>query len=137
MASLAAQRGTESELVAISGSVQRMQEQLDDEQAFLRENEQFHAAIAAASGNAFFTLLLASLPWVIDVKLLGVSYPLRYRRIVLKGHVAVDAAITRRDSRAAEEAMRSHMSDFRRFLERSHRAVLSTPLRWEHWQPAA
>jgi DNA-binding FadR family transcriptional regulator len=135
MASLAAERATDAELAAIRGSVDRMRGRLKDEHAFLRENEHFHAAVSDASGNELFKLLLASLPWVIDVKLLGVSYPLRYRKVVLAGHIAIEEAIASRDPQVAGEAMRSHMRDFRTFLEGSHKSVLSTPLRWEHWQP--
>jgi DNA-binding FadR family transcriptional regulator len=108
---------------------------IDDEEAFLIENERFHEAVAAASGNTLFSLLISSMHLITDGLQIGVTYPLNRRHAVLKAHESIYDAIAAGDANAAEESMRQHMAEFRRYVERNFAPVYEKRLRWSDVAP--
>lgn len=81
-----------------------------DEDGFFRTNAEFHAAIAAACGNAELHRLLASLEGRMALALRHVAAQPGHRDSALAEHRAVAAAIRARDGEAAEAAMRAHLA---------------------------
>lgn len=131
MAAMAAVRGDEEDIAAIGNSVVTMTEKLDDPRAFLHENHVFHEAIGRASGNQLFDFLLSSLSAITDGTILGVDYPEKRRRAILKAHERIHERIAAEDADGASEAMRRHMDEFAAYLQRFYAHVLEQPLRWD------
>lgn len=130
-AAMAAERASPADLNALKASLGAMDEALDDLPSFLAENRNFHDIIAYASGNRLFELLLRSLSWITDASALGVDYDDKRRHGILAAHEKIYDAITSRDPVAAEEAMRGHMDEFGRYINRHYTSVLKKPLRWD------
>jgi DNA-binding FadR family transcriptional regulator len=134
-ARMAASRIDEETLGALQSSIDGMVRYIDDEEAFLLENEWFHEAVAAASGNTLFSLLISSMHLITDGLKIGVTYPLKRRRAVLQAHGAIYEAIAAGNPDSAEEAMRQHMAEFRRYVERNFAPVYEKQLRWSDVVP--
>jgi DNA-binding FadR family transcriptional regulator len=135
IARMAAKNATPEMLKAISASIDAMERFIEDEEAFLVENETFHEAVANASGNTLFELLLSSLHLITDGMPVGVSYPMPRRRAVVRAHRAIFEALNARDADGAEAAMAQHMAEFKRYVQRTFPAVLDQRLRWTDIAP--
>jgi GntR family transcriptional repressor for pyruvate dehydrogenase complex len=131
LARRAAERITEPELEELHASVQRMRDGLDDLDIFLGENETFHQTIADVAGNQVFSLMTASLNWIVDGTVLGVEYPKKVRASVAKEHGRIYQAIKSGDGDRAAAAMAVHMGDYVAYLERFYPTVVDAPLRWD------
>lgn len=131
MARRAAERISPDDLEELHESVRRMREQLDDLDAFLHENEIFHQIIARASANQVFSLVIASLNWIVDGTALGVEYPRAVRSSVAKEHGRIYQAIKSGDGDRAAAAMAVHIGDFATYLERFYPHLVDAPLRWD------
>jgi DNA-binding FadR family transcriptional regulator len=135
LARQAAERISDEEIAALEATNDRMAEQMDDVEAFLAENENFHTMIARASGNEFFSLVIASLNWICDATPLGVEYPRRSREVVLVDHKRIFEAIAAHDAPAAESAMASHIGAFAAYLKKKYPDVVDASLRWSQVDP--
>lgn len=131
MASMAAERGDKEGIARIATTIADMESHLDDPRAFLNDNHQFHAAIGRTSGNQLFDFLLSSLSWITDGTVLGVDYPEKRRKAVLQAHERVYKRIEAQDPVGAADAMRQHITEFRRYLDRYFPHVMNQPLRWD------
>jgi DNA-binding FadR family transcriptional regulator len=134
-ARLAAIRIDGDTLSTLQSTIDGMVANIDDEETFLIENERFHEAVAAASGNTLFSLLISSMHLITDGLQIGVTYPLKRRRAVLQAHATIYDSISARDPDSAEEAMRRHMAEFRRYVERNFASVYEKRLRWSDVAP--
>ena len=135
MASQAAERISDDDLQALRDSTVRMGERIDDIDAFLTENETFHALIAKGAGNELFSLFIASLNWICDATPLGVEYPRKSREKVLQDHIDMYEAIAAHDARRASAAMAAHIGDFANYLKRKYPDVVDAALRWDQVDP--
>ncbi|HVW42094.1 MAG TPA: FadR/GntR family transcriptional regulator [Amycolatopsis sp.] len=131
VAQLCAERITPELAEQLRASVATMEAGVDDEEVFLEENQRFHELLAAGADNPLFSYFLNSLHWIIDGVALGVSYPKRYRRLVLDVHKRVCDAVVQGDAAAAADAMRDHMTDTYGYFRRKYHHVLDTTLTWE------
>lgn len=131
LAAKAALRVEPAELAEIHDSILRMEERLDDLGFFLEENQNFHSLIANAAGNQVFGLMIQSLSWITDGTPLGVEYRLEQRASVTKEHRRIYHAVESKDPEQAEAAMRVHLGDFARYLDRYYASVMDAPVRWE------
>jgi len=131
MAAGAAERIDPARLAEIKDSVDRMEANLDNEQAFLQENERFHELVAWSSGNDLFGLLISSLYWITDGTALGVSYPGNRQRAVVNAHRAIYGAIASGKPEVARAAMERHVTEFAKYIERHYPAVWDRALRWD------
>lgn len=118
-------------LAELAQTVEGMRDRLDDPNVFLRENERFHDIIAWSSGNDLFGYLVTSLHWITDGTALGVEYPERRRRDVLKAHDAIYQAIAAGDADLAASEMREHIGGFTRYMEAKYPALMERPIPWE------
>ena len=131
LATKAAERIKPEVLAELAETVEVMRDNLDDNQIFLRENERFHDIIAWSSGNDLFGYLVTSLHWITDGTALGVEYPERRRRDVLKAHDTIYQAIAAGDPEAAATAMREHIGGFTRYMEAKYPELMDRPIPWE------
>ena len=118
---------------ALQESVERMGANLSDWDTFLDENRQFHDLIAWGSGNPIFGYLINSLHWITDGTVLGIDYPLRFRKAVLEAHQSIADAVAAADPDASEAAMKAHMDDTLVYFEKRYSNVLTHKLSWEHF----
>lgn len=116
-------------------SVKNMQEELDNLPVFLHENQVFHSLLADAAGNQVFRLMFQSLGWITDGTALGVEYASEHRESVVAEHQRIYRAVADHDPHHAEAAMRVHMGDFGRYMERYYPAVMDRPVRWVEINP--
>ena len=130
IARLAALHATPEGLNEIMQTVEQMRSNLDNEAAFLEANEGFHHAVARASANPVFALLIGSLHWITDGSPLGVDYPEDRRQAVLDAHERVYQAIVAGDGDEAEASMFDHIREFNRYLDRYYSSVYDSELSW-------
>jgi DNA-binding FadR family transcriptional regulator len=131
LANKAAERISEEQIEELAASVKRMNDNLDDIDAFLDENDIFHGIISEAAGNRVFGLVISSLNWISDGTPLGVEYPEEVRKSVCKEHARIYKAIAARDGDRASAAMSVHIGDFAAYLERFYPTLVEAPLRWD------
>ncbi len=113
IAALAALRATQADIDAMAGAVAAMDTALEDADAFIEADLDFHLALAEGTGNAIFPMLIDPM-----VDLLREQ---RGRIFQVPGgasrgqvhHKRILEAITRRDPEAARAAMRDHLRQVR------------------------
>ena len=111
IAGLAAERRTDEDLRRLESILRGAAEKLDDPDTFIETDVAFHAALAHATQNELFGVLLGSIANVMtEVRAVGLRVPgtperaLRYHRDVLRG-------VERADPDLAREAMNRHMDE--------------------------
>lgn len=116
---LAAQRATDEQLAAISATCERMAQVLDDAEASSASDIAFHRAIAEATGNPLFLVLVDSLGDVmLHIRLATLKDPQRGLTAVA-AHRRIALALHDRDAAGAVAAMQDHLADSRDALEQS------------------
>jgi GntR family transcriptional repressor for pyruvate dehydrogenase complex len=113
IASLAAARATDEEIVALQEAVRVMDASLNDAHAFISADDDFHQALAKATHNELIFTLVDSI--------VNLLHEQRTRIFSVDGgpergqahHKHILEAILRRDPLAAREAMRAHLRQVR------------------------
>lgn len=116
MASLAAERRTEADLVELRRNLDAMSQGADGVDESVEADVGFHRAIARASGNQYFerfidflgVRLVPSRKVYLNGRDPGAHQ--EYQRGIWKEHEAIYEAIAKGDARAARTAARRHMS---------------------------
>jgi GntR family transcriptional repressor for pyruvate dehydrogenase complex len=113
IAALAATRATTEQVEAIRQTVALMERALDDADAFVEADLQFHRALAQATQNPLIPTLIDPI-----VDLLREQRKNTFRRGgAARGqyhHKKILAAVARRDPNAARAAMRAHLQQVRK-----------------------
>jgi GntR family transcriptional repressor for pyruvate dehydrogenase complex len=110
-AGLAAERRSESDLEAMRAQLLAMGEREQDPQAWAEADVAFHAAIAVATQNPLYPLLLSSIAhMLIEVRLTGIGLPDTPRR-ALRHHSAIFEQIGARNAAGARRAMQEHLRE--------------------------
>jgi GntR family transcriptional repressor for pyruvate dehydrogenase complex len=116
IASLAAARRTNEDIAILDAILSDAETHLDDPDAFVTEDIGFHQALADATHNELFGVILQSLSQVmLEVRLLALRIPGTPRRSVLH-HRAVLEAVRAGDPVLAHAAMDRHMDEARATL---------------------
>ncbi|MEQ8719090.1 MAG: FadR/GntR family transcriptional regulator [Acidimicrobiales bacterium] len=131
-AALAALNATDEQRVQLQQSVEAIRDVHADPGAFLAENERWHELVATSSQNMLFAFLVSSLHGMTDGSALGVHYPLAERAQACDIHDQITTAILASDPDLAAELMRTHVANFRAFLEEEYRHLMDVPLPWRH-----
>lgn len=129
-ARLSSQRLTEEGLAALAASVDRMRENLTDNQIFLQTNREFHDMLAWGSKNPVYGFLLDAMMGILDGTSMGVDYPLRRREAALASHTQILEAILRRDADASWEAMNEHIAQGMTYFQKKYPDVMSQTITW-------
>jgi GntR family transcriptional repressor for pyruvate dehydrogenase complex len=132
IAKLAAMNANAEALHEIQESVDMMRSNLENEAQFIQANEGFHNAVAWATANPVFALLIGSLHWITDGTPLGVDYPKERREAVLKAHERIYEAIASGDAETAESEMAIHIEEFSRYLDRYYLPIYDSALSWRN-----
>jgi GntR family transcriptional repressor for pyruvate dehydrogenase complex len=126
-ASLAARNHTERQLRAINAALEQFTASPDHPGNAMKSDFEFHRAIAAASGNPFYSDCLAALGQTMIAMprtrlMTGVEHYARdHFDQVVHEHRSISAAIADGDETAAAAAMRSHLANSRRRFKASVR----------------
>lgn len=113
IAALAAERAAETHVEALREAIARMDAAMDDAEAFIEADSDFHITLAEAAGNELLSLMLDT---IVDL-----LHELRMRIFHVPGgpergqyyHKRLLAAIEARDPEQARELMRAHMKQVR------------------------
>ena len=121
IAYLAAARRTEVDVQDLERILDETRQHLDEPEIYIRSDVEFHAALARATHNELFVIILDSLVEVmIEVRLLCLRIP-GLTRIALEHHDRLFEAVKASDSDAAKAAMDAHMDQaadtFRRAVD--------------------
>jgi GntR family transcriptional repressor for pyruvate dehydrogenase complex len=120
IAALAAARATDKEIAAMHQAVRKMDESLNDADAFIAADNRFHEALAQATQNTLIFILINSI-----VNLLSEQ---RKQIFEVEGgpqrgqlhHKRILESIINRDPEAARAAMRSHLRQVREDVSGFH-----------------
>ena len=115
---LAAERWTDTELARIVAALDELDRCVRTGELGVDADEEFHAAVCAASDNQYFVAARNSMKSNILIGLnltrsLSLTKPKDRLELVQKEHYAIFDAIERRDREAAREAMHSHVDNAR------------------------
>jgi GntR family transcriptional repressor for pyruvate dehydrogenase complex len=111
IAGLAAERRTDDDLFALHGWLREMTTAQADITAFAHTDVAFHKALAEATHNALFVILLDSIATILyRVRELGTQLPGAADRAIAH-HTAILSAIEAGDAHAARGAMHAHLLD--------------------------
>ncbi len=117
-AGLAAERASEAEARTLLDLVARLEGALEDDEAVIRHDVEFHATLSGAASNP--ALVLATAPFGLllfsATRDLYQAVPAARHRL-LKAHRMIAQAVVERDAEAARLWMRRHIRDFRRGYE--------------------
>ena len=111
IAGLAAERWQGDDLAAIEAQLRAMAEHERDPQRWAEADVAFHAAIAGATHNPLYPMLLGSIAdMLMEVRLTGVKLPDTPAK-AYHHHSAIFAQITLRDRAGARKAMQEHLRE--------------------------
>ncbi len=127
-AELAADRATPEDLRAIDGAIAAMAASLEDWQAFMTADVDFHVSVLTASHNPFLQPMAHAIGAALTSSRTLTSRDPNMSRASFPLHEGIRNAIRRRDGNAARDAMRMHLeytwiriSDFLKEDERKSR----------------
>jgi GntR family transcriptional repressor for pyruvate dehydrogenase complex len=109
IAGLAAERRTEDNLVELVNLVRLMNANLDAPEQFAESDVQFHSALARATQNPIFTILLDSIAdLMLEIRYKAVSVPVNIESAA-KHHVRILERVRERNAEGARQAMTAHI----------------------------
>jgi len=118
VAGMAAEHATPDDLISVSEEATGMFASLDDAQAFLRHDIEFHRAVAAACGNPILSVLVNMVAEQFREQRQQTIGRARDLKDAADEHRAIYLAVRARDPERARRAMRDH-------LERAYRSQAS------------
>jgi GntR family transcriptional repressor for pyruvate dehydrogenase complex len=124
IAQLAALRATSTDIDAMEQAI-RLQTDAASLNAQVEADMKFHQALAAATGNEIFRLLLAALASLLEESRRQSISRVGSARAV-EGHQAILAAIRKRDAEGARKAMAKHLEMAREDLRKESQASASS-----------
>lgn len=130
MARLAAEKATPELLEALRENVEIVEQSIDDDVLYHRENERFHAILAEASGNSIFDYLVSAMLGILDGSTVGISYPREVKELSSQMHRRIYEAVAAGDGLLAEELMRSDLHAHADYTTASFPASLEAPIDW-------
>jgi GntR family transcriptional repressor for pyruvate dehydrogenase complex len=126
MARLAAERRN-PELVA---KLIALRTATDSDQAYLRTSEDFHRLVASMSQNRILNLISHAMEDIFHERVVGMLFPSEKRGDVVDAHKAIARAIAAGNGELAEALMREHMTDYARYVEQRHPALMDEIVSW-------
>lgn len=122
IAALAASRRTDEDLRTLIAILEETRQHLDAPEVYIKSDVEFHSALARATQNEMFVVVLDSVVEVmIEVRLLTLRVP-GITSLALSYHERILEAVQAGDPEAARAAMKAHMDQATDIL---HQAVLN------------
>lgn len=129
VAALAAERATVDDIVLLTEVCERMAEAFDDPEAASRHDVDFHRAVAVATHNPLYVIMLDSIGDVmLEIRRATIGIPGRAEKGV-KAHRRILARIGEQDPAGAREAMRDHLRDSWKVWQQLQRKTSGRPRR--------
>lgn len=132
VARLAAERITKAQLAVLQESVDAILADLDDHEAFQRENERFHTTVAQAAGSVVLQVFNETLKSIADGGVVGVRYTPKRREAVAQAHQRIVDALAAHDADASASTMQIHLDEANGYWQRKYPDLVARPLRWVH-----
>ena len=111
LAALAAQSRTDDEMQLLNDATKRVEDAFDDVPLFLRENVNWHIAVASASHNELLrAFLTASSNLIYKATAIDNFSTDEVRRLVIQAHRRILEAIAAQDADAARRRMARHLA---------------------------
>ncbi len=126
-AALAAERATDTDIRSIENALAGMEAGLDDAQAFMQADLDFHATILAASRNPFLQPVAHAISAVMMSSLMVTNRDPAMNRASLPLHGPILEAIRTGDADAAHSAMQIHLDDTWSRIEDATREADESP----------
>jgi len=108
---LAARDASQATVTTLEAALQRMVECVDDNQAYLQADHDFHLALMAASGNEYLAAVATAISAALAVSLQKMDPKIRSNRESIALHTPIVDAIKRRDGAAAVQASLAQLED--------------------------
>lgn len=119
IAGIAAQRRTARDIEGIEEILRSAEERIDDPDAFVKVDIAFHAALARATGNDLFSVILDSISDIlVTVRLLALRVPGAPARGLLY-HMQIFERVKAGDVPGARDAMNRHMDEARQTMQQA------------------
>lgn len=112
-------------------SIRQMRVGLEDENAFLDANKEFHDVIAWGSGNAMLGYFNESILGIMDGTSIGIDYPMPRRLAILDAHEGIFEAVRAGDADRAESLSREHIDAYVSYAEKKFPEVLARTIQWD------
>lgn len=123
LAAEAAQNGTEDDFTAMQASIERMKAGGRDQTLLIEENRIFHGVIARASGNQVMEIFWEAISSLAAGDRHGINFSQRNIRHIIDAHQSVLDACRARDSGAAYERMRDHVTELEVLVRKRYQGV--------------
>lgn len=127
---LAALRISAQDVAALSGCIDQMGNAIECQTEFLSANKRFHDVIAWASGNPLLGYFTESLSGMMDATVMGVDYPLRRRKAMLKSLKQIFDSIVDNDSDKSKFLMADYLNQYITFTEKNYPEMLDRAVQW-------
>jgi len=108
---LAARDASEAAVATLEAALQRMLGSVDNNQAYLQADHDFHLALMAASGNEYLAAVATAISAVLAVSLQKMDPKIRSNRESVALHTPIVDAIKKRDGAAAAQASLAQLED--------------------------
>jgi len=108
---LAACNAGEAAVATLEAALQRMVGSVDDNQAYLQADHDFHLTLMAASGNEYLAAVATAISAALAVSLQKMDQKIRSNRESVALHAPIVAAIKKRDGAAAAHASLAQLED--------------------------
>jgi GntR family transcriptional repressor for pyruvate dehydrogenase complex len=113
IAGLAAMRATEEDTALLVSVLAEAEQGLDDEETFVRTDVAFHAALARATQNELFSVILSSISDIlVEIRRVGWHTPGVATRAIAH-HRRILECVQSGDASGAQQAMDEHMDEAR------------------------
>lgn len=133
LAAEAALQGSAEDFAEMAASIARMERQVeqqgDDQDAFIAENRIFHGIVARAGGNKVLEIFWETISILASGEHHGVRYSFGNRMHVVAAHRAILAACRARDAAAAAAAMAQHVGELEHLVRHRYQHLLGKPTR--------
>jgi GntR family transcriptional repressor for pyruvate dehydrogenase complex len=117
-ADLAAQRVTPEEMAELEGIIAQMRLNLDDTNAYVRQQLAFHLKVIAAAHNDVLRLYTISVGELISARATQVGLSMEQRRIGLKVAEGIVVALKTRNGKLAARRIELHLEAFETIIEK-------------------
>ena len=123
IAGLAAQNAAAEDLSILQDILQRQQKELDDNAASKNLDQDFHRAIARATGNSVLLQVVELLDHIFLKSPHTYSQSPQRNRLSLKGHQEILKAVRNKDPRTARKLMAGHLNAIRELVIPSNHQI--------------
>ncbi len=128
IAGLAAERRTAEDIQQLEDIVREMPRAVEDRERFVRNDIEFHLALARATHNELFLLLLNSITDImITVRQMGYMVP-GSRAQACHDHTAIFEQVRQRNGEGARQAMSAHLAESEAIVQRALAASVADSL---------